>query len=97
MKFIESTQGEKKQQGAKKWRRGSKQKAPKSQSTTDLHSELSKSKSIQVKEDQSKRAMIDHIPILYLPYDEAATKIVIYFHGNAEDIGLAFDLLYLIG
>jgi hypothetical protein len=41
--------------------------------------------------------MIDHIPILYLPYDEAATKIIIYFHGNAEDIGLAFDLLYLIG
>ena len=24
-------------------------------------------------------------------------RIIIYFHGNAEDIGLAFDLLYIIG
>ena len=23
--------------------------------------------------------------------------MVLYFHGNAEDIGLAFDLLYLFG
>lgn len=29
-----------------------------------------------------------------MPYDEGADKLVIYFHGNAEDIGLAFDLLY---
>jgi hypothetical protein len=32
-----------------------------------------------------------------LPYEEGATKLLIYFHGNAEDIGLAFDLLYMIG
>ena len=41
--------------------------------------------------------MIDHIPCLFLPHDEGATKILIYFHGNAEDIGLAFDLLCMIG
>jgi hypothetical protein len=41
--------------------------------------------------------MIDHIPCLYLPYDEGARKIILYFHGNAEDIGLAFDLLYMMG
>jgi hypothetical protein len=53
--------------------------------------------------------MVDHIPCLFLPYcadrtdaglqqyDDVATKILIYFHGNAEDIGLAFDLLYMIG
>jgi hypothetical protein len=29
-----------------------------------------------------------------MPYDDGARKLVIYFHGNAEDIGLAFDLLY---
>jgi fermentation-respiration switch protein FrsA (DUF1100 family) len=34
---------------------------------------------------------------LYLPYDDGADKIIIYFHGNAEDIGLAFDLLYQFG
>ena len=32
-----------------------------------------------------------------MPYDEGATKLVIYYHGNAEDIGLAFDLLYQFG
>lgn len=37
---------------------------------------------------------VESIPCLYLPYDDGARKIVIYFHGNAEDIGLAFDLLY---
>jgi hypothetical protein len=31
---------------------------------------------------------------LFLPYEDGASKLVIYFHGNAEDIGLAFDLLY---
>ena len=41
--------------------------------------------------------MIEHIPCLFLPHDEGANKLVIYFHGNAEDIGLAFELLYLFG
>lgn len=44
-----------------------------------------------------KNLMIDHIPCLYLPYDDEASKVIIYFHGNAEDIGLAFDLLYVLG
>jgi len=53
-------------------------------------------KSIQVMNEKSKK-MIDHVPCLYLPYEEGADKLVLYFHGNAEDIGLAFDLVYLIG
>jgi hypothetical protein len=32
-----------------------------------------------------------------MPCEENADKLVIYFHGNAEDIGLAFDLLYQFG
>jgi len=32
-----------------------------------------------------------------LPHEEEGNKICLYFHGNAEDIGLAFDLLYLFG
>lgn len=51
--------------------------------------------SIQVQKEPFK--MIDHIPCLYLPYDEGSNKIILYFHGNAEDVGLAFDLLYLVG
>lgn len=41
--------------------------------------------------------MVDHIPCLYLPNETASDKMLLYFHGNAEDIGLAFDLLFLIG
>jgi hypothetical protein len=43
------------------------------------------------------KKMIHHIPCLFLPSEDKASKMIIYFHGNAEDIGLAFDLLYLIG
>jgi len=39
----------------------------------------------------------DHVPCLYLPNDDGGNKLVIYFHANAEDIGLAFDLLYIFG
>jgi hypothetical protein len=34
------------------------------------------------------------IPLLYVPYSRKTNKIAIYFHGNAEDIGLAFDMLF---
>ena len=35
----------------------------------------------------------DAIPCVYLPYQLGSSKILIYFHGNAEDIGLATELL----
>jgi len=40
---------------------------------------------------------LEHIPCLFLPCEDGGNKVVIYFHGNAEDIGLAFDLLYMFG
>ena len=46
---------------------------------------------------KSKQKMVEHIPCLFLPHEEGGNKLVLYFHGNAEDIGLAFDLLYLFG
>lgn len=33
------------------------------------------------------------IPCLFLQYSEGSSKIMIYFHGNAEDLGLSFDIL----
>jgi hypothetical protein len=33
------------------------------------------------------------IPCLYLPYTKGSCKILLYFHGNAEDVGLAYELL----
>lgn len=44
-----------------------------------------------------KKKPIEHIPCLFLPHEEGGNKLCLYFHGNAEDIGLAFDLLYLFG
>lgn len=35
-----------------------------------------------------------HIPCLYIPYYEGSDKILIYFHGNAEDIGTANDFCH---
>lgn len=36
---------------------------------------------------------MNHIPCLYLPYIKGSSKILIYFHGNAEDIGVSKELL----
>jgi hypothetical protein len=33
------------------------------------------------------------VPCLYLPYSQGSSKVLIYFHGNAEDVGLATELL----
>lgn len=32
------------------------------------------------------------IPCIYMPF-EKETKTLLFFHGNAEDIGIAFDIL----
>jgi hypothetical protein len=34
----------------------------------------------------------DAIPCLFIPY-EHETKILMFFHGNAEDVGIAFEIL----
>ncbi len=36
------------------------------------------------------------IPCLYLPWSEPSSKILIYFHGNAEDIGLTQELVEVL-
>lgn len=36
------------------------------------------------------------IPCLFMPYLMGSSKIVIYFHGNAEDIGLSMELLIFV-
>ena len=63
-----------------------------------------KDKPIQPKPQASARGdastqdnKLEYIPCLYLPFDNGARKVIIYFHGNAEDIGLAYDFLYQIG
>jgi len=38
----------------------------------------------------------DYVPCLFLPYEQGSTKVLIYFHGNAEDIGIALPLLDIL-
>lgn len=38
----------------------------------------------------------EYVPCLYLPYVGGSSKLLIYFHGNAEDVGLAMELLTFI-
>lgn len=33
------------------------------------------------------------MPVLYLPYFRGSSKLLIYFHGNAEDLGLSYELV----
>ena len=43
-----------------------------------------------------KQKFGEFIPCLYLPYVSGSSKVLIYFHGNAEDVGLATELLNFI-
>jgi len=52
-----------------------------------------KEKSANNQTDSTKKGSI---PCLYLPYLGGSSKILIYFHGNAEDVGLAMELLAFV-
>lgn len=51
------------------------------------------SSATKAKADSTKKG---YIPCLYLPYLGGSSKLLIYFHGNAEDIGLAMELLAFV-
>lgn len=34
-----------------------------------------------------------HIPCLYLPFQNGSSKLLLYFHGNAEDVGISYEML----
>lgn len=42
---------------------------------------------------QRKLKSLPSIPCLYLSSPKGSSKTIIFFHGNAEDIGLAYELL----
>ena len=33
------------------------------------------------------------IPCLFLPFQTGSSKLMLYFHGNAEDLGLSYEIL----
>ena len=47
-------------------------------------------------EHYDNRRISHFIPILYLPYQQGSSKLMIYFHANAEDIVLSHELLDFI-
>ena len=49
---------------------------------------------VSARGDATDESKLEYIPCLFLPFDDGARKLIIYFHGNAEDIGLAYDFLY---
>lgn len=51
-----------------------------------------KNRSVKTQSDLQLTAKAT-IPCLYLPYAQGSSKLMIYFHGNAEDVGLASELL----
>jgi len=50
------------------------------------HLQLSHSVSMPVSSTES-------LPCLFLPYLKGSTKLIIFFHGNAEDIGISYEML----
>jgi hypothetical protein len=51
---------------------------------------------LTMRKQRLKHKSGEFIPCLYMPHLNGSSKIMIYFHGNAEDIGLATDLLSYI-
>ena len=45
------------------------------------------------KAKEQKKYGCNYIPCLFLPYIQGSDKLLIYFHGNAEDVGSAQELL----
>ena len=35
----------------------------------------------------------DYVPCLYLPCLKGSNKLIIFFHGNAEDLGISYEML----
>lgn len=35
----------------------------------------------------------NYVPCLYLPYLKGSNKLIIFFHGNAEDLGISYEML----
>ena len=56
---------------------------------------IPKTLSTEVLNDKIQKTSVDHIPCLFLRATSISVcpKFAIFFHGNAEDIGLSFDLL----
>jgi hypothetical protein len=50
----------------------------------------------QMRKQKLKQKTGEFIPCLYMPYINGSSKLLIYFHGNAEDVGLATDLLSFV-
>lgn len=44
-------------------------------------------------EEIAKKSLHDFIPCLFMRYEPGSSKVFLYFHANAEDLGRAYKLL----
>src|SRR5436853_80448 len=44
----------------------------------------------------SERSVNDFIPCLFLKYEQGSSKIFMYFHANAEDLGRSYKFLSFV-
>jgi len=44
-------------------------------------------------EDKNYDDLAKFVPCLFLPYLDGSKKCIIFFHGNAEDIGISYEML----
>jgi hypothetical protein len=47
---------------------------------------------VYIPRNKTQPQQAECIPCLYLPF-EGDSKLLLFFHGNAEDVGIAFDVL----
>mmetsp|Transcript_30755 Transcript_30755/g.27956 ORF Transcript_30755/g.27956 Transcript_30755/m.27956 type:complete len:222 (+) Transcript_30755:33-698(+) len=56
-------------------------------------SKKSSKSSKEESKDSNNEANFDYIPCLYLPYKEGSNRVLMFFHGNAEDIGWSLSFV----
>ena len=53
----------------------------------------SASKNSQASSRAYSTANSDYVPCLFLPCLKGSNKLIIFFHGNAEDLGISYEML----
>ena len=43
--------------------------------------------------DTHSSSSADYVPCLFLPCLKGSNKLIIFFHGNAEDLGISYEML----
>ena len=59
----------------------------------EMEEESKVAKPVEKKVKTANQFAANFVPCLYLPYLKGSNKLIIFFHGNAEDLGISFEML----